>query len=325
MPEPASKVTEVAVGLLINASGQVLLGSRPTGKPWAGWWELPGGKIEAGETVLQALTRELQEEINITVQDAIPWVSLVYHYPTTTVRLNIWQVTQWDGTPTPLENQELDWLTPDEALARDDLLPATYPLLRWLRIPRRYLISHVNHPDNLASFLKTLGQAHAQGIELVQWREPQWQTTLGEQSVKDGFLKVLAYCQRLNMKLLVNSVHPESWWTQADGVHLRAQDATNHSERPKLADDQWVGVSAHNAEQLTQARLIKADFAVLGPVLPTASHPGEPTLGWEAFAELAQFAGLPVLTIGGQSNDTYPQARRHGAHGIAGIRHLLNP
>ncbi|TAL99688.1 MAG: NUDIX hydrolase, partial [Pusillimonas sp.] len=85
-----------------------------------------------------------------------------------------------------------------------------------------------------------------------------------------------------------------------------------------------VGVSAHSAQDLAAARTLNADFAVLGHVLETPSHVGEPGMGWERFASLVKGSGLPVFAIGGQSGATLAVAREHGAHGIAGMRGLLN-
>lgn len=118
--------------------------------------------------------------------------------------------------------------------------------------------------------------------------------------------------------MLVNSIHPQDWWKEADGVHLRAADLSG--ERPSLAPGAWLGASVHDAAELARARELDADLAVLGPVLPTPSHPGAATLGWERFAALAEGAGLPVFALGGQSPGTRGQAFAQGAHGIAGIR-----
>ncbi len=84
----ARKVVDVAVGVLLRANGQFLLGSRPAGKPYAGYWEFPGGKLEDGETALQALQRELHEEMGITVTAATPWLTQRFVYPHATVRLH---------------------------------------------------------------------------------------------------------------------------------------------------------------------------------------------------------------------------------------------
>ncbi|AWB35140.1 Nudix family hydrolase [Orrella marina] len=317
-------ITDVAVGVIRREDGQILIGSRPEGKPWAGWWELPGGKIEPGESVGQALQRELLEEIGIHVTRMRPWVTHVHRYPNTTVRLHFWQVTGWTGQPSSLEKQQLQWTSVQDALNREDLLPATYPPLRWLQIPTRYLISNVGSSSRLPAFINQLQTALAQGITLVQWREPGWQALSGEEPVHAGMLQALALCQAAGARLLVNSVHPSLWWAQSDGVHLRADDAIALATRPTLPDGSWVGVSTHNLVQLAKARELNAEFAVLGPVLETASHPDGTPLGWEQFERLRENAGLPVLAIGGQSSKTLETARLRGAHGIAGIRQIID-
>jgi len=321
MPE---SITDVAVGVICRPDGQVLLGSRPEDKPWAGWWELPGGKIEPGESVLQALARELQEEIGLKDVQAVPWVTYVHKYPKTTVRLHFCKVTQWSGDPIAQENQQLQWVTVKDALEREDLLPATYPPLRWLLIPERYWITNIGSPEGLTQFMQKLDQAIRSGVRLIQWREPQWQADHDVQSVHAGFIEVLQVCRQHGVKLMVNSVHPESWWSLADGVHLRSNDAMNLTTRPVLPEGHWVGVSTHNPEQLRQARLLQADFTVLGPVLATPSHPDASPIGWEQFRQWASEAGMPVFALGGQSGKTLGMALSCGAHGIAGIRQLVD-
>src|SRR3546814_14871286 len=98
---------KVAAGLILQPDGQLLLAQRPEGKPWAGWWELPGGKIEAGETTLQALARELEEELGIKVTDASPWVTYTHEYPKNIVDLSFCRVYGRTGTPAGLENQPI--------------------------------------------------------------------------------------------------------------------------------------------------------------------------------------------------------------------------
>ncbi|KAG1257040.1 hypothetical protein G6F65_016059 [Rhizopus arrhizus] len=119
------------------------------------------------------------------------------------------------------------------------------------------------------------------------------------------------------------NAHPAAWWKEADGVHLRTADAARLTARPELPKNALVGVSAHDNAQVVHARDLGADFAVLGPVLDTPSHPGAQTLGWEGFVQGNRDAGIPVFALGGQSTQTVSQALRHGAHGIAGIRGVL--
>jgi len=322
MSADAQQIIDVAVGVIVRPDGQVLLGSRPDGKPWPGWWELPGGKIEPGETVHAALARELDEEIGIRVTRATPWVVHVHAYPKSTVRLHFCRVSGWEGEPHGRENQALCWMPPSEALTRKDLLPATYPPLRWLQLPERYVISAIGSPDGLDDWLARLDASLATGVRLVQWREPAWPDGPDAPDLHDIMQRTLARCRASKARLLVNSVHPRTWWREADGVHLRAADAAARDARPNIGPGGWVGVSAHDAKQLTKARTLNADFAVLGAVCATPSHPGQPGMGWTRFSKLANEAGLPVYALGGQSPDTLDQARRHGAHGIAAIRGL---
>lgn len=317
------KIIDVAAGLILHPDGRLLLGQRPEGKPWAGWWELPGGKLEPGETVLQALARELHEELGIRVTEAWPWVTYVHAYPHTTVRLAFCQVTAWEGEPRGLENQRLQWVDPAHAGSVGELLPATLPPLRWLQLPTTYAIGAIGSPDALPAFQQRLDAALARGLKLVQLREPAWPGGPADDSLRQTLQAVLARCRAAGARLLVNSVHPAAWWREADGVHLRAADAAGLSARPELPAGALVGVSAHAPAEIAHARAVGADFAVLGPVLPTASHPGHPGLGWHGFQAGIHDAGLPVFALGGQSEATRSEARRHGAHGIAGIRGLL--
>ncbi|MFC4201726.1 thiamine phosphate synthase [Candidimonas humi] len=357
---PAKPLIHVAAGMILRADGALLLAERPADKPWSGWWELPGGKIEPGETVLQALARELDEELGIQITQATPWVTHVHEYPKNIVSLAFCRVTGWNGTPTGREGQTLAWVDPHAPITVGKLLPATEPPLRWLRLPDRYLITSIGGQQELPGYLARLDTALQQGIRLVQFREPAWQQRDGEQAVAAALQEVLRRCREHGARCLVNSAHPRDWWDRADGVHLRAADARlpevaarlrraaedsnatgadaaagaqaapdNHAGAnaaaagPNSWPDRLLGMSAHDAADLTLARELGADFAVLGHVLDTPSHPGEPGMGWERYAELAGGAGLPVLAIGGQSEATLDEARRHGAHGIAGIRGLL--
>jgi 8-oxo-dGTP diphosphatase len=124
-----AKPIDVAVGILIAPNGDVLLGQRPPGKPFEGYWEFPGGKVEAGEAILDALKREFVEELGLQIDSAAPWCCVEYLYPHAHVRLHFYISRAWRGAPQGLEGQAFAWqgrvdVTP--------LLPATIPLLAWL-------------------------------------------------------------------------------------------------------------------------------------------------------------------------------------------------
>ncbi len=127
---------DVAVGVLIDAEGRFLLTSRPEGKVYAGYWEFPGGKLEAGETVGQALRRELHEEIGITIGAAQPWKIEMVDYPHALVRLHFCKVNEWAGEFEMRERQSMAWQTLPVQVA--PVLPGTIPVLRWFAEERGF-------------------------------------------------------------------------------------------------------------------------------------------------------------------------------------------
>ncbi|AOF85632.1 NUDIX domain protein [Hydrogenophaga sp. RAC07] len=127
-------VVDVAVGLLIAPDGHFLLTSRPVGKVYAGYWEFPGGKLEAGESVEQALRRELQEEIGVTIGAAHTWRDSLVDYPHALVRLHFCKVFDWTGALQMREGQQFSWETLPARCA--PILPGTVPVLEWLALER---------------------------------------------------------------------------------------------------------------------------------------------------------------------------------------------
>jgi 8-oxo-dGTP diphosphatase len=123
-------LTEVAVGIVQRSDGLYLLTTRPQGKAYAGYWEFPGGKLEAQESVVAALRRELQEEINITIADAEMVRTDVVDYPHALVRLHFCLITQWSGEIQMREQQTFAWS--DLPTALSPILPGTVPVLAWL-------------------------------------------------------------------------------------------------------------------------------------------------------------------------------------------------
>ena len=128
-PAPAAAPIDVAVGILMKPNGDVLLGCRPEGKPYAGYWEFPGGKVEPGESVLDALKREFAEEIGVNILSAEPWCGVEHVYPHAHVRLHFYISREWQGDPQSLEGQKLAW---QGSFNVSPILPATVPLLESL-------------------------------------------------------------------------------------------------------------------------------------------------------------------------------------------------
>lgn len=129
-------VVDVAVGVLIDGDGRFLLTSRPEGKVYAGYWEFPGGKLEAGESVEEALRRELHEELGITIGAAVPWRIELVDYPHARVKLNFCKVFAWSGEFEMRERQSMSWQT--LPVAEQPVLPGTVPVLQWFAEERGF-------------------------------------------------------------------------------------------------------------------------------------------------------------------------------------------
>jgi 8-oxo-dGTP diphosphatase len=307
----------VMAGVLRDAQGRVLLAQRPAGKHLAGLWEFPGGKLEPGEPPQQALARELHEELGIHIDpvDGTPLIRVPWRYGERGLLLDAWQFTQWQGTPVSLEGQALQWLS----LAEIDpalLAPADRPILQAISLPSIYAITPADAtPDQLEAWYARVSAALAQGARLIQLRFPLWPL----EQVRVLAARLQPEALRHGACLLLNEdIDGARELGAGVGVHLKASQLAMLDARP-LPWTQLVGSSCHDAVELRQAERISADFATLSPVLPTASHPGMPALGWSAFQLLAEAAALPVYALGGSTPGQAGLARGHAGQGVAGI------
>jgi len=305
------KIVDVAAAVILKPSGEFLFARRPEGKAYAGYWEFPGGKVEPGEQVAHALVREIKEELGLDVVQAYPWVTHVFTYPHATVRLHFYRVTAWQGEPHPHEGQIFSWQRP-EAVEVAPVLPANGPILRALSLPPVMGISNVAELG-AGSFLPRLEAALRRGLRLVQLREKQLSPAEFELIARQA----IDLAHRFGARIVVNAEPECAARLGADGVHLTAARLTALRERPQLA---WCGASCHTREEMDRAARLGLDYVVVGPVLPTLSHPGATTLGWARFAEWTRNYPLPVYAIGGLREDLLPTAWEHGAHGIAMLR-----
>lgn len=302
---------DVAVGVVVRGDGAVLLGQRPAGKPYAGWWEFPGGKFEPGETPGQALARELHEELGLDDVVSAPWIVREHLYPHARVRLHFRRVTRWHGDPQSRELQSLVWQHPD-AIRVAPLLPAAIAPIGWLRLPALYGLSCAA-ALGAARFVEVLDAALARGLRLVQLREPQ----LADREFAALFGGVRERCRAHGARLLVSSRHDASYWHAAGGVHLTARDLAALRARPSLP---LVAASCHAAGELALAAARGCDFAVLGPVMSTASHPQAEPVGWDGLQTAIAATPVPVYALGGLAAADLERARASGAHGVAMLR-----
>ncbi|MBA2658876.1 MAG: Nudix family hydrolase [Nitrosospira sp.] len=306
-----SHIVEVAAAVITRPDGSFLLARRPDGKPYAGYWEFPGGKVEPGEPLLHALRRELLEELGIYIQHAYPWITRTFTYTHATVRLSFYRVVKWYGEAHPYENQELSWQFTHD-ISVEPMLPANAPILRALDLPAVYGITNAAESGVKVSLIR-MERALQEGLRLVQVREKK----MTEKALQAFAGEMVALAHHHGARVLINGNAELCREVGADGVHFPSTQLMNLM---KLPDIEWCGASCHNVEELFQAEQLGMDFAVLAPVLPTLSHPHSQTLGWRKFAAFIRECSIPVYALGGLHQDDIATAWDHGGHGIAIMR-----
>lgn len=315
-PRSSARRIEVVAGVIRDARGRVLLTRRTEGRDLAGLWEFPGGKREPGETPEAALSRELHEELGIDAEIGAEVIRVPQIYPDKRLVLDVRHVRAWRGSARGREGQALAWVPPHK-LASYAMPPADRPVVAALEQPERYLVTP--EPEDDGVWLAGLSAALAAGVRRVQLRAPA--LAAGDRARWRQLAAAAAKrCRAAKAELLVNA-DLELALELGLGLHLRAAQLRELGERP-LAAGLPLAASCHDADELRAAQALGCDFAVVGSVRPTPSHPSVLGIGWEAFAALRESVSLPIYAIGGLGPDDLAEARRHGAQGVAAIRSL---
>ncbi len=308
----------VVAGVLRDAAGRVLFAQRPAGKDMAGKWELPGGKLHAGEGLHEALERELAEELGIKVAASRPLLQLTHRYPHRHVALYAREVTAFHGAAHGREGQALAWVAPAH-ISRLDLLEADGPIVTAITLPDRYLLTPplLRAGDDVARFV---AEALGVGIGLLALRLP----GMDRRGLDEAAAALAAAAAPAGLRWLVHGEPPAAVALArrhgAAGVHLPARCLPELAAvRGVLGATGLVAVSCHGRGELEAASTGGADFAVLGPVRETASHPGVPGRGWPWLERCVRDLPMPVYAIGGMRRRDLPAAWEAGAQGVAGI------
>ncbi|WP_303901741.1 Nudix family hydrolase [Thiohalomonas denitrificans] len=315
-----SRYLQVAAAVIHDPAGQILIARRADHRHQGGLWEFPGGKIEPGETVEHALGRELDEELGIVPTQSRPLIRIPHDYGGRQVLLNVRRVDAFDGVAYGREGQPIAWVRP-EALSDYAFPAANRPIVNAARLPDRGLITpDPGRPAEWDAFLGGLESRLKKGIRLVQLRAkslpPSELVVLSEQ--------VATLCRQFGAHLGLNGPVSMAEAIPGAGVHLTGTRLRELTERP-LGSERWVSAACHGEEELERALSIGVDFVFASPVLPTESHPGAPTLGWNGLRALCERSPIPVYALGGLGPADRLRAWQSGAQGIAAIRSLWNP
>lgn len=307
----------VVAGVIRDKEGRILLTQRPPGKHLAGLWEFPGGKRESGESPETALRRELQEEIGIEAGSLRRIICYPWKYAEKSIFLDVYNIVDFSGAPHGREGQAVRWEYPDD-LPKIPMPAADVPIVAALRLPDRYAITPEPRGDS-PGFLAELENVLRTGIKLIQLRSKR----MSIESLSTLAASTLALTRRYDARLILNGNSDLVRHLKIDGVHLSSTQLMKSMQRP-LDHTFWIGASCHNADELEHAVQIGVDFAVLGPVKQTNSHPNTEPLGWANFSELCINLPLPVYALGGMISNDMPKAFDSRAQGIAGISMFRN-
>ncbi len=314
-----SNIVHVAVAVIVNTNNEVCISLRHKNAHQGGLWEFPGGKVEQGETIKQALIREIKEELNLEIKQLRPLITINHSYDDKAVCLHVCKVISYQGEATGLEGQQLKWL-PVSQLYAHDFPAANLPIIKAVQLPDKYLITgkFIDSDD----FIYKLKNALDSGIQLVQLRLKKG--TLSSDKVPSLLHQASLLCAKVDAKLLFNI--PEDYLKlinistiKFDGFHADSKTLKILSQRP---EGRLFSASCHNMEELLLAIKLNSDFVVLSPVQKTASHPDMQAMGWSQFSNLVENIPVPVYALGGVSENDLEAAWQHGAQGIAAISAL---
>ena len=314
------KRLQVAVGVIKNTGGQVLISLRDESLHQGGLWEFPGGKIESGESADQALARELKEELAITVIKATPLITVKHQYPDLAVQLHVYLVEQFSGDAKSCEGQPFKWVNP-AGLTNYAFPTANHPIITAAQLPPFYAI--LDDADE-SLLLVNLQKILNRGIKLIQLRLK----TVPAETLEKFIGQAYPLCKKHGALLLINSAVKNAENFVVDGIHLTSEHLMSINKRPTFphrAKEQarWLAASCHNLQELQHAQTIGVDFVVLASVLATKTHPEKEPLGWAQFEKLVSQVNLPVYALGGLSKTHLDSARQTGGQGIAAIRAFL--
>jgi 8-oxo-dGTP diphosphatase len=314
-----SRVVHVAVGVIVGRHGAsaeehgaILIAKRPDKTHQGGLWEFPGGKVEDGEALFDALKRELQEELAIDVIATEPLIKIRHDYGDKVVLLDVHKVTQFSGQPQGNEGQPIKWVAPS-FLHEYEFPAANRPIITAINLPQRLMVTgKFTEPSD---FLARIESALQKGIRMVQLRLQQ------PENIQALMASVAEICNLYSAKLIINTspqVYADLSAYSNLGLHLNSTQLLSCNSRP-VGDSVLLGASCHTESEIKHAEKIGVNYICLSPVKATNSHPDQEGMGWDRFRALVDNATIPVYALGGMTEADLAVSLENGAQGIAAI------
>ncbi|MBF0264788.1 MAG: Nudix family hydrolase [Gammaproteobacteria bacterium] len=319
----------IAVGIIIS-NNKILIAKRHALSHQGGKWEFPGGKIEKDETVLQALARELYEELDITPTSVQHKITIPFHYqaPKQSVKviLKVYLVASFTGEAKGKEGQEIRWVSAEE-LHLYKFPKANKAIIKAIELPSIYYISD---DFNKHSATNQLNQLFKQTPGLFQCRSSVNNQSMSElelilNGANENAFKVQLnssfYLELLNSNQTELSNLIEKFITQGNrlGIHLTGKDLHRFESLDLSLFNGYISASCHQLDDIFMANHFSLDFIVISPINKTQSHPNATAIGWKEFSRLCLAAQMPVYALGGMNKDDLNTAINYGAQGISGI------
>ncbi|MGJ8513661.1 Nudix family hydrolase [Carnimonas bestiolae] len=313
----------VVAAVIYNGDDCIFLSRRPSYVDQGGMWEFPGGKLHANETSLEALKRELQEELGIQVHRARPLIKVNHEYSDKRILLDVWEVRDFSGEPYGAEGQVVRWV-PHADVARYHFPSANDAVVKAVMMPHALMVTEDEADD--ARFSERFKASLAEhSPELVRLRA----SSLSADAYQARVVVAAELAAKAGAKLVIghHSCDIEALAALVEqhnlaGVQLTETQLLDCSQRV-LPAHRWQGASAHSSEALEHAQSIDCDFAVLGTVLPSTSHPDADAMYWNGLQSRLDNINIPVFAIGGMALSDIDRARAIGAQGVAAISAFL--
>lgn len=308
------EIVHVVIAILQNNKQEVLVSRRKSDVHLAGLLEFPGGKVEKNESPESALRRELKEELNVDIINAVPLIQIPYHYSDRKILLDTYLVDDYSGSVSGHEGQEVFWKKP-EALDESEFPAANYGVIRALQLPKTFPVTPNFSEDSDAFLANFENVVSNETTHVIQLRS--------HDLIMSDYMGLAKHCADLcekhSVKLVLNRDIKALEISQASGLHLTSDNLLNTKVRP-LDHRYLVGASCHNIKEIEHANSLRLDYMFVGPVIEKIHSVNCARLGWDGFSALSRRSVIPVYAIGGLSGTDLADCIDNGGQGVAAIR-----